>query len=367
MCGSEQRIPASINTSTTFNNSNSIQRGMNSLNSSRAESFKSYVEEEEDSSNGNPSLNLISGEQEVTTPCENVILYFPFSDSRQGIIGNVHCTFFRLIFLPATEMNNQRSYFRTQRIFGNSNFETALLNVYRLEHSSNADPKKFRHLVNFLSFADDIHTLKIYCKFVNCLLQYSFPMSLENLPCFHLRHPTNWKRKLKKCSFDSREDWQCELQRCGTGGGHSWRITQINENNRLIRSYSCCFVVPSSWYDNMIETSVSNWKERRVPFWCWSHLNGSSLVRTSSMTTDTEVTRKQWLLFEAAVGESHAKKKQPVVIDVSLSVRDVANAYDALRKICSIGRFCSFSSGVARVVDIDPLGSMGLFEGSLKA
>ncbi|KRX97688.1 Tyrosine-protein kinase CSK [Trichinella pseudospiralis] len=340
------------------NSLSSIQRGMNSLNSSRAESFKSYVEEE-DSSNGNPSLNLISGEQEVTTPCENVILYFPFSDSRQGLIGNVHCTFLRLIFLPATEMNNQRSYFRTQRIFGNSNFETALLNVYRLEHSCNADPKKFRHLVNFLSFSDDIHTLKVYCKdfrvfsfdlhfsnqcknFVNCLLQYSFPMSLENLPCFHLRHPTNWKRKLKKCSFDCREDWQCELQRCGIGGGHSWRITQINENNRLIRSYSCCFVVPSSWYDNMIETSVSNWKERRVPFWCWSHLNGSSLVRSSSMTMDTEVTRKQWLLFEAAVGESHAKKKQPVVIDVSLSVRDVANAYDALRKICSIDNSTEF-------------------------
>lgn len=36
----------------------------------------------------------------ITGFCENVIFYAPFTDNRQGILGNLYCTDFRLAFVP---------------------------------------------------------------------------------------------------------------------------------------------------------------------------------------------------------------------------------------------------------------------------
>ncbi|KHJ48620.1 SH2 domain protein [Trichuris suis] len=298
---------------------------------------------------------LIQCEHQVVSPCEQVILYSPFSDSRQGLVGTVYCTIFRLLFRPATDVACKSPFFGIIRFTGDPKFETPLLNIHHLEYSTKTDSKKFKPLHSFLSFTDEIYSLKILCKdfrvftldlhlssecktLVNCLLQYSFPTSPETLPCFILQPTLSYdklKPGLKKPSFDRREDWRCELMRTGSNQ-HHWRITACSKENQLVNKYPPFFVVPLSWPDGIFGTAAANWSSQRGPFWCWSHPNGCALLRAAPFDVDSEVTRKQWHVFEVSVAEFHPLAKKPVTVEVPVKAKDVAAAFEALRSLCSV-------------------------------
>uniref|UniRef100_A0A5S6QA73 Tyrosine-protein kinase n=1 Tax=Trichuris muris TaxID=70415 RepID=A0A5S6QA73_TRIMR len=338
-----------------------LSNGGEMADSSRklTESFRSYIEDVVDDSKSS-APQLIQCEQHVVSPCEQVILYSPFSDSRQGLVGTLYCTIFRLLFRPATDAACRPPTFASSRFIGDPKFETPLLNIHHLEYSTKTDSRKFKPLNSFLSFTDEIYSLKILCKdfrvftfdlhlssecktLVNCLLQYSFPSSSENLPCFILQpsSPDNARHSrctcygLKKAAFDRHDDWRCELLRTGSNQ-HHWRITACSRENQQVNKYPSFFVVPLSWPDGIFGTAAANWSCQRGPFWCWSHPNGCALLRAAPFDVDSEVTRKQWHIFEISVAEFHPSGRKPAIVEMPVKVKEVAMAFEALRRLCSV-------------------------------
>ncbi|GAB1292178.1 Myotubularin-related protein 10 [Apodemus speciosus] len=81
--------------------------------------------------------------------------------------------------------------------------------------------------------------------------------------------------------FETYSDWDRETKRTGASG---WRVCSINEGYMISTCMCHCilpeyFVVPSSLADQDLKIFSHSFVGRRMPFWCWSHSNGSALVR----------------------------------------------------------------------------------------
>eukprot|EP00069_Balaena_mysticetus_P018662 bmy_11616T0 len=78
--------------------------------------------------------------------------------------------------------------------------------------------------------------------------------------------------------FETYSDWDREVKRTGASG---WRVCSINEGYMISTCLPEYFVVPSSLADQDLKIFSHSFVGRRMPFWCWSHSNGSALVRTA--------------------------------------------------------------------------------------
>ncbi|KAF3817967.1 hypothetical protein GH733_014839 [Mirounga leonina] len=76
--------------------------------------------------------------------------------------------------------------------------------------------------------------------------------------------------------FETYSDWDREMKRTGASG---WRVCSINEGYMISTCLPEYFVVPSSLADQDLKIFSHSFVGRRMPLWCWSHSNGSALVR----------------------------------------------------------------------------------------
>ncbi|XP_022366968.1 myotubularin-related protein 10 isoform X3 [Enhydra lutris kenyoni] len=76
--------------------------------------------------------------------------------------------------------------------------------------------------------------------------------------------------------FEAYSDWDREIKRTGASG---WRVCSINEGYMISTCLPEYFVVPSSLADQDLKIFSHSFVGRRMPLWCWSHSNGSALVR----------------------------------------------------------------------------------------
>ncbi|XP_072167086.1 myotubularin-related protein 10-like [Diadema setosum] len=133
--------------------------------------------------------------------------------------------------------------------------------------------------------------------------------------------------------FRRQEDWEHQIKRTGA---RNVRVTEVNRDFRLSDSLPEYFVVPDPCSDYELKSAAANYEDGRVPFWCWSHRNGSMLMRMTSLyetmiSNDTEKGVMDGLTL------IHPAKVLPAIIDLSRecpSIQDLQTGYLKLQSMC---------------------------------
>ncbi|XP_062380123.1 myotubularin-related protein 10 isoform X2 [Sardina pilchardus] len=138
--------------------------------------------------------------------------------------------------------------------------------------------------------------------------------------------------------FDRPSDWDREIKRTGAS---EWRVCSINEGYLVSPSLPECFVVPASLADQDLKQYACSFTGQRIPLWCWSHPNGSALVRMSSIS-DPQQQRKLDQRISSAITKSHPQRSDVLKCDLDKqlpNIQDVQAALAKLRHVCVIEPF----------------------------
>lgn len=134
--------------------------------------------------------------------------------------------------------------------------------------------------------------------------------------------------------FDCPSDWQNELDRCGYS--HKWRITDVNSSFQLSMSLPQYFVIPSTLTNADLHKAAPQFNNRRVPTWCYTHINGISLVRMSSVDPNTAQLEQEQKMI-TAIKVAGDQKNSPTVIELGEhcpTCKDVQESFSKLKKLC---------------------------------
>ncbi|XP_041929514.1 myotubularin-related protein 10 isoform X1 [Alosa sapidissima] len=138
--------------------------------------------------------------------------------------------------------------------------------------------------------------------------------------------------------FDRPSDWDREIKRTGAS---EWRVCSINEGYLVSPSLPECFVVPASLADQDLKQYACSFTGQRIPLWCWSHPNGSALVRMSSIS-DPQQQRKLDQRISSAITKSHPQRSDVLKSDLDKqlpNIQEVQAALAKLRQVCVIEPF----------------------------
>lgn len=128
-------------------------------------------------------------------------------------------------------------------------------------------------------------------------------------------------------------DWEEQITRMGA---MNVRITEVNREFRLSDSMPEYFVVPDSCTDFELKEAATNFEDGRVPMWCWSHRNGSMLMRMTAIlesVIETESEKK----FIDSVTSVHPSRVHPTIVDLNRecpSIQDLQSGYLKLQSMC---------------------------------
>ncbi|CAH7333861.1 myotubularin-related protein 10 [Phodopus roborovskii] len=133
--------------------------------------------------------------------------------------------------------------------------------------------------------------------------------------------------------FETYSDWDREIKRTGASG---WRVCSINEGYMISTCLPEYFVVPSSLADQDLKIFSHSFVGRRMPFWCWSHSNGSALVRMA-LIKDVLQQRKIDQRICNAITKSHPQRSDVYKLDLDKtlpSIQEVQAAFVKLKQLC---------------------------------
>ncbi|XP_025127245.3 myotubularin-related protein 10 isoform X4 [Bubalus bubalis] len=133
--------------------------------------------------------------------------------------------------------------------------------------------------------------------------------------------------------FETYSDWDREVKRTGASG---WRVCSINEGYMISTCLPEYFVVPSSLADQDLKVFSHSFVGRRMPFWCWSHSNGSALVRTA-LIRDVLQQRKIEQRICNAITKSHPQRSDVYKSDLDKTlpnIQDIQVAFVKLKQLC---------------------------------
>ncbi|XP_053437948.1 myotubularin-related protein 10 isoform X1 [Nycticebus coucang] len=133
--------------------------------------------------------------------------------------------------------------------------------------------------------------------------------------------------------FETYSDWDREIKRTGASG---WRVCSINEGYMISTCLPEYFVVPSSLADQDLKTFSHSFVGRRMPFWCWSHSNGSALVRMV-LIKDVLQQRKIDQRICNAITKSHPQRSDVYKSDLDKNlpnIQEIQAAFVKLKQLC---------------------------------
>ncbi|XP_022100845.1 myotubularin-related protein 10-A-like isoform X3 [Acanthaster planci] len=133
--------------------------------------------------------------------------------------------------------------------------------------------------------------------------------------------------------FRRYEDWQDEIDRTGA---RNLRVTAVNQDFRISESLPEVFVVPSVVSDGELIQAAPHFEGGRVPMWCWSHSNGSMLMRAVPLRAET-VHSDHEINMLGSLTLIHPSKAQPDVLDLGRlcpSYRDIQTSFQRLHELC---------------------------------
>ncbi|XP_060569677.1 myotubularin-related protein 12-like isoform X2 [Ruditapes philippinarum] len=343
------------------------------------ESFKSYIENPDELDGYNVEQvtesaseffdmelqpNLQPGESMIGE-VDSVLKYLPYSDGKQGMSGKLCATNFKVSFVTADRSSYETTGKRQRNKFLDEDDIplTYIDAIYQVTRNG-----KRKKLTQGTTTSSRTEVLEIHCKdfrihkfsfkfsvnktqskqFVNVLVHHVFPTK----DTFLFAHEYARKNELKGpqlvCEvpmFDTIYDWEEEIKRCKCM--KSWRVTNVNMSYDLCQSLPQYFVVPFALMNNDLQKAAPQFKERRIPTWCYTHINGNSLVRMSapeescdqgflqkSNSFKTQIIQKLGMLDAVKVAGNH--RNSPAVIDVAESCpscRDVQEGFVKLKKL----------------------------------
>ncbi|XP_072037729.1 myotubularin-related protein 10-B-like isoform X2 [Amphiura filiformis] len=132
----------------------------------------------------------------------------------------------------------------------------------------------------------------------------------------------------RKCA-----DWEYELKRTGA---RNLRVSMINQDFRISESLPEYFVVPSVCSDGELNRAAPHFEDGRVPFWSWSHSNGSMLMRMTTLRPDTVHLDMEDNMLES-ITLIHPSKVQPQILDLNKlcpSIREIQSSYVKIQEMC---------------------------------
>ncbi|XP_043410788.1 myotubularin-related protein 10 isoform X1 [Prionailurus bengalensis] len=133
--------------------------------------------------------------------------------------------------------------------------------------------------------------------------------------------------------FETYSDWDREIKRTGAS---AWRVCSINEGYMISTCLPEYFVVPSSLADQDLKIFSHSFVGRRMPFWCWSHSNGSALVRMA-LIKDVLQQRKIDQRICNAITKSHPQRSDVYKSDLDKTlpnIQDIQAAFVKLKHLC---------------------------------
>uniref|UniRef100_A0A8C0LDE0 Myotubularin related protein 10 n=1 Tax=Canis lupus dingo TaxID=286419 RepID=A0A8C0LDE0_CANLU len=133
--------------------------------------------------------------------------------------------------------------------------------------------------------------------------------------------------------FETYSDWDREIKRTGASG---WRVCSINEGYMISTCLPEYFVVPSSLADQDLKIFSHSFVGRRMPLWCWSHSNGSALVRMA-LIKDVLQQRKIDQRICNAITKSHPQRSDVYKSDLDKTlpnIQEIQAAFVKLKQLC---------------------------------
>ncbi|XP_029000477.1 myotubularin-related protein 10 isoform X2 [Betta splendens] len=138
--------------------------------------------------------------------------------------------------------------------------------------------------------------------------------------------------------FDRSSDWDREIKRTSAS---EWRVCAINTDYTISSSLPEYIVVPVSLADQDLKQHAIYFMDNRIPLWCWSHPNGSALVRMASVC-DPLQQKKIEQKIAAGITKSHPHRGEPIKLELDKNlpnIQDIQAAFIKIRQICVIDPF----------------------------
>ncbi|CAF99594.1 unnamed protein product, partial [Tetraodon nigroviridis] len=143
---------------------------------------------------------------------------------------------------------------------------------------------------------------------------------------------------LQTSIFDRPSDWDREIKRTGAS---EWRVCSINENYAISPSLPEYVVVPVSLADQDLKQYSLFFTDQRIPIWCWSHKNGSALVRMTTINDPLQQRKIDQKIF-TAITKSHPQFSEVIKSDLDKclpSLQEIQSAFIKVRQICVVDPF----------------------------
>ncbi|XP_024943809.1 myotubularin-related protein 10-B [Cephus cinctus] len=332
------------------------------MDSKSCNNFVSYVGFEEHemqplgSSRRNSScengIKLLPGEL-LIAKAQNVLMFSPVGDSKQGMSGVLSVTNFKLAFVTTDDTNGEDATHQQNHLYGYT--DTCLTNVdaiyviagdkKRRLLPGNPVPSKVKGIFIICKnmrtwlFSFKFSPLKDGKNLLTALLHHAFPNSHHRLFAYDYKEPYYSSVDKGVQLFRDISDWQNELDRTMRNRGQmkkGWRISSINVQFKLSDSLPQYVIVPASITDSQLNNAAQHFQGSRPPIWSWSNERGAALVRMSELhPTITERTQEN-TMFEN-IRKSHPQILAPIVIELNkdISVKSVAAGYSKFVSLCS--------------------------------
>ncbi|XP_053405265.1 myotubularin-related protein 10-B-like isoform X2 [Mercenaria mercenaria] len=335
---------------------------------SRKSSFKSYIENTDEIDGYNVEQveesaseffdmelqpNLQPGER-VIGEADSVLKFVPYSDGKQGMSGKLCATNFKLSFVTA-DRSSYDSKGKRQRNKLLDEDDIPLTYIDAIYHVTRSGKRK--KLSQGTTTSSRTEILEIHCKdfrihkfsfkfcvnktqskqFINVLVHHAFPTKDSLLFSHEYARNTELTGRQLLCEvpmFDNIHDWEEEIQRCKCM--KNWRVADVNISFEMSQSLPQYFVVPSALMNADLQRAAPQFKDRRIPTWCYTHINGNGLVRMSAQDDNSDQTQLQKRMLDA-VKVAGNQRNSPKVIDMAEccpSCREVQESFAKLKKLC---------------------------------
>ncbi|VDD88301.1 unnamed protein product [Enterobius vermicularis] len=315
----------------------------------------------------------------VSSQCDDVLFFPAF---RENQFGRLYCTNFRLCFVPLTVQFQHREPCCSRSLVISDEYQFPLcsveaiyfaslsaalkMNIYSQGRRSVVMSKKFHLMSGPASQLDIVSCIKIFTKdfrvwtfdlqksqsavnLANSIYHFSRPQSLSNF--FHVSSKgvmASSPSRLAGTSiaFNNQKDWLEEMDRCQVDRSF-WKVCYLGRDKRhrggLVPSYPLYVTVPYDVADSLIyETLAPSWRHRRFPVWCWSHSNGTALLRSSRCCQELNET-ELWEKVLTPVCRAHPRNRRPHVVDIDVPTSRISSCFEKLRDFCSIENIAQFN------------------------
>ncbi|GFN75259.1 myotubularin-related protein 10-a, partial [Plakobranchus ocellatus] len=307
----------------------------------------------------------LQGETKIAE-ADKVLMFAPFSDRKQGIIGHLFVTNFKISFVTADKSSypdgdNNQVVMRSKLLENTDIPLTYVDTIYQV--SSGARKRK---LIPGNSVSTTTKYLEIYCKdfqvhvfgfkftsadqnrqITDAIAHFSFPAKDSLLFAHEFGHSGRFDDQPLP-QFLHKDDWEKELERLQCQ--RMWRVADANVGYSMSISLPEYFVAPINILNSDLAKACAQFTDKRLPTWCYTYVNGASLVRMSHVLPESDFKFLEEKMLNA-VKQSSGNEKDLLICDLGRmcpSLQDIKNSIEKLKAIVLTDSAKDFYSSDAR-------------------